>query len=66
MNCSEAWPPNAIQFFISSSGAAIAMLASMRFCISATMWSLRAVTSGSPKKARASAGVQSISTFTFI
>src|SRR3989344_8359982 len=43
-----------------------ATLACIRFCISATMASFSGVTSGSPRKARASAGVQSTLTLTFI
>ena len=41
MNWSEAWPPNAIQFFISSSGAAMAMLASPASSSRSTRCSLR-------------------------
>ena len=37
-NCSCAPEPKAIQLFISSSGARAAMLESMRFCISATIY----------------------------
>src|SRR5579871_1298284 len=66
MNSADAWPPKAIQFFISSSGLAMARLASRRFFISSTRWSLSGETSGRPRNWRASSGVRSISTFSFM
>ena len=64
LSCAPA--PNAIQFFISSSGASAAMFSVMRFCISATRCSFSALTSGRPRNARASAGVHSISSSIFM
>ena len=65
-NCSVACPPNAIHVFISSSGCNIVIFESIRFFISSTRCALRPVTSGRPRKVRASSGVQSTSIYNFM
>src|SRR5262245_6956477 len=63
---SWGWAPMASLDCIMVSGAMSAMLASIRFCISAISASLSGVTSGKPMNRRASSGVHSTSTVNFI
>src|SRR5690606_38439735 len=60
-SCSHPWKEAGSQFLKSASGSIPSRALVIRFCISCIRASCRGATSGSPRKLRASAGVQSIS-----